>query len=284
MSVEGVANAFGQAPAAQHFDTPTDPRVTTTDDGGALAEVRPLLPSETPTKEANDNNGVPTNPVDLANANVAGDDDGSQRQEPGTTDETNVEDSKDTKEPEDKPGNNDVSPEQMQKYTQEVMTNGELGAESLKSLAEQLNTSEDVVRFTVKGMQAEAQARTTEVLDALGGAEVYQEITKWAADSLSPEDVEAFNATITSGSTEDIIKATQAIKTKYTEVNGSPTAERAAVTPPASTVPNVPAPNAPKVNSFRNMAEQMHAQRDPRYGTDPAYTQQVYDMVARSNY
>ena len=268
MPVDGVVNAFGQAPASQQFtDTVADPRISVDAGGTTVAEIRPLLASEETATDATPD--APINPVDAADLGRATEAPEAPVTEPETPETPEV------------PA---VSQEDMTKYTQEMATTGELSATSLTALATQLGTSEDVVRFTAMGMKAAQDARNAKVLEAVGGMEVYNEINAWASGALSPEDISAFNATLTSGSDEDIIGAVTKVKAKFTEVNGSPKAIQAQVTPPASSIVNTTQAAAKSAVAFGSMAEQMHAQSDPRYGVDPVYTNKVYNMAALGKY
>lgn len=179
------------------------------------------------------------------------------------------------------------TPLDMEKYINEVRTVGDLSAESISELATKLGTSEDVVKFTVAGMKAEVEKNTNEVLRVVGGKELYSEVTAWAAKSLPQADIDSYNKILTSGSPEAIIGAFMRLKAKFTEVNGSPKVQQNSLIPKSSvtsTQKQTIAVQKKTPPAFKTMEEQMKAQRDPRFGVDPKYTQRVYDMTLRSKY
>ena len=173
----------------------------------------------------------------------------------------------------------------IQPFQQELATTGQLAPESIQKLSEALNIPQDLVKYTYAGMKQVQEQKNNAVLNEAGGSEAYSQMVKWAGDVYSPEEAEAFNRALYEGNQESAIGAIQQLKRKFTEVNGSfqPKA-------PAPAAPSVPVRStgasaivgAPTVKPFGSLSELMSAQKDVRYGKDPAYTAQVYQRAAVS--
>ncbi len=174
--------------------------------------------------------------------------------------------------------------EVIKPFSEELATKGELSGDSLKALAEKLGAPLEVVELTYEGMRSRQATRNNEILSVAGGQDAYAEMIGWARTSYSSEDAEKFNAALVSGTKDEALAAIRSLKDRFTAVNGSTKAEKAAATqlPTAPVAPRAPAPAA--IVPFASFREQMAAQKDKRYGVDPAYTAEVYKRVALSKF
>ena len=104
-----------------------------------------------------------------------------------------------------------------------------------------------------------------------GGDESYQEMIAWASENLSPQDIQRYDNVIASGNYDAISFAVQALSSKYSEAMGVE----------GQLFKGKPASNTRDV--FRSQAEVVTAMSDPRYDKDPAYRQDVFAKLERSD-
>jgi hypothetical protein len=104
-----------------------------------------------------------------------------------------------------------------------------------------------------------------------GGDEGYQDMIAWASENLSKEEVQMYDNVIAGGNYDAITFAVHALKSRYTEAMGIE--GQLFKGKPASSTKDV----------FRSQAEVVSAMADPRYDKDPAYRQDVFAKLERSN-
>ena len=113
-------------------------------------------------------------------------------------------------------------------------------------------------------------AEMNSVYNSAGGEAEYNRLTSWAADNVPESKLNAFNSIIDKGNATAIQIAVAGLRSEYEAQEGyegrmlQGKAARAA-------------------NGFRSQAEVVQAMSDPRYDTDPAYRQDVYDKLENSN-
>lgn len=159
----------------------------------------------------------------------------------------------------------------------EYAENGELSAETMAKFSE-MSTS-DLVQAYIE-MQANqtpapaadlSEAEVNQVKNYAGGAESYTQLMKWAGETLPPASVEAFDSVVESGNVQAIQLAVAGVRAEYDRVNGVDGELLTGKAPTAT------------VDAFRSQAEVVRAMSDPRYDEDPAYRQDVFDKLERSN-
>ena len=161
----------------------------------------------------------------------------------------------------------------------EMNDSGELTPETVATL-EQMTAADFVdamARLEPEGDDAEPQVESTGLTDsdindiqtAVGGAEAYQQMTSWAQDNFTPQEIQAYDNALEAGDMNSINLALQALYYRYTDAVGS---EGDMIQGKASTA----------VDGFRSQAEVVRAMDDPRYDNDPAYRQDVYNKLERS--
>ena len=104
-----------------------------------------------------------------------------------------------------------------------------------------------------------------------GGEESYTSLMQWAASNLDQADVDAYDSIVDKGDVRAIRLAVSGLKAQYEAMNGF---EGDMVTGRAPRQVN---------DVFRSQAEVVQAMSDPRYDRDPAYRQDVFNKLDRSN-
>lgn len=117
-----------------------------------------------------------------------------------------------------------------------------------------------------------SDAEVNSIYSLAGGAEQYNAITEWAGQNMDPTFVNAYDRVVEGGDPASIQLALAGLMATYYENNGY---EGRMYSGGRGEVENAPA--------FRSQAEVIEAMNDPRYETDPAYRQDVYDALERSN-
>ena len=105
----------------------------------------------------------------------------------------------------------------------------------------------------------------------VGGDEAYKEMLSWAAENLTQEEIEMFDSVVGTGNKNSSYFAITALHQRYKDAVGNE-APLISGRKPTET-PNV----------FRSQAEVVAAMGDPRYDKDPAYRQDVFNKLDRSN-
>ena len=155
---------------------------------------------------------------------------------------------------------------------------GELSQETIDKFAAMDST--DLVNAYLE-MQASApqtaetpdlsQADVDSLFAEFGGQAQYEELTDWAAQSLSDGEAEAFNQVIDTGSIEQIKLMMAGLQARYTTENG---------------YEGVQLQGKPPSNSrdvFRSQQEVVDAISNPRYDRDEAYRLDVLEKLERSD-
>ncbi len=161
----------------------------------------------------------------------------------------------------------------------EYAENGQLSDETMAAFAE-MSTS-DLVNAYIE-MQGNAPAAPEPVPDLTeadvnaiknyaGGESSYSQLMQWAGASLPEASVKAFDSLVETGNLEAIQLAVGGLKAEYERVNGVDGELLTGKAPTQTT------------DVFRSQAEVVRAMSDPRYDDDPAYRNDVYEKLERSN-
>ena len=157
--------------------------------------------------------------------------------------------------------------------------NGELSKETQEQLSK-MNPAEVAAEYLKYRQQIEANqqpeedisdSQVAELRGIAGGDESYQEMIAWASETLTPQDIQRYDNVIASGNYDAISFAVEALKSKYTEAMG--VEGQLFKGKPASSTRDI----------FRSQAEVVAAMSDPRYDRDPAYRQDVFAKLERSD-
>ena len=106
---------------------------------------------------------------------------------------------------------------------------------------------------------------------SVGGEKKYNEMLKWASTNFDEAEIDRYDKVMESGNPDAAYFAVQALAAKYNDgvgVDGQLLTGK---------------PAKAQGDEFRSQAEVVRAMSDPRYDRDPAYRQDVYDKLERSN-
>lgn len=159
----------------------------------------------------------------------------------------------------------------------EEADSGQFSEETLKAL-EQMSASDIADMFLAYRQQAPesvdeyqmSEQDITEMKGVVGGEDQYNNMIAWASQNLRPEEIQVYDNVMDKGDPQAIYFAIQALNYRYQDSVGT---EGRLLTGNA----------AQSVDSFRSQAEVVRAMNDPRYDSDPAYRQDLYDKLERSN-
>ena len=115
-----------------------------------------------------------------------------------------------------------------------------------------------------------SDAEMNSIYNSAGGEAEYGRLTSWAAENLAEDKMNAFNSIVNNGEALAIQMAVAGLRSEYENQEGY---EGRMLTGKA----------AKTTDAFRSQAEVVAAMSDPRYDNDPAYRQDVYEKLERSN-
>jgi hypothetical protein len=110
----------------------------------------------------------------------------------------------------------------------------------------------------------------SEMKAVVGGDQQYDQMIGWAAQNMSPEEIQVFDSVIEKGDPQSIYFAVQALNYRYQDAVGY---EGRMLTGNAAKSQDI----------YRSQAELVRDMSDPRYEKDPAYRYDVQEKVGRSN-
>ncbi len=174
---------------------------------------------------------------------------------------------------------NNVDPWEISKHFHE--TKGEITDEMYKTL-EDTGLSRASIDSYLAGRAAESGYKTEEAKDltdaevnkiqeSVGGPDQYRKMILWASENLESNTLQTFNAMIANGNADAVQLAVNGLKAEYEAQEGYE----------GKMLTGKPAKASSDV--FRSQAEVVKAMSDIRYDRDPAYRQDIYDKLERSN-
>lgn len=116
-----------------------------------------------------------------------------------------------------------------------------------------------------------SESEVNYIKNSVGGEQQYNQLMEWAGENLDPAYVDAFNELTNNGSAAAIQLAVAGLNSQYQDQNGYE--GRMLTGREAQTSSDV----------FRSQAEVIAAMQDPRYDRDPAYRNDVFEKLDRSN-
>lgn len=152
--------------------------------------------------------------------------------------------------------------------------NGKLSDETFEKLAQM--DSKDLLEAYMQ-VQSQPQVedftadQVTEIQNFVGGEDQYNNLVGWASQNMPENFVNAFDNLISVGDPDMIKLAVVGLQAAFQESNGYE--GRMLSGKPAQT----------KQDVFRSQAEVVAAMSDPRYDRDPAYRQDVFAKLERSD-
>jgi hypothetical protein len=176
----------------------------------------------------------------------------------------------------------EVSPAQelITSASAEYYEKGELTPETMERFKEM--SSSELVETYLKMQQAQPQqqaevtrdltdAETNAIFNQVGGEASYNNLMEWASENLPDSYTKAYDDVIDKGNPYAIQIALAGLQAQFQEQNGvegNLRTGRAVVE---------------KADVFRSQSEVIQAMNDPRYDVDPAYRQDVFQKLERSN-
>ena len=161
----------------------------------------------------------------------------------------------------------------------EYAEKGELSAETMAKFSE-MSTSDLVQAYiAMQGQQPQAAEPTPDLTEAevnsiknyAGGEESYTQLMQWAGENLPEQSVAAFDSLVETGNLQAIQLAVAGVRAEYERNNG---VDGELLTGKAPTT---------TADVFRSQAEVVRAMSDPRYDDDPAYRNDIFEKLERSN-
>jgi len=160
---------------------------------------------------------------------------------------------------------------------EEFDSNGKLSDETIEALS-QLDSKELIDTYQRIQSQYEDEAPAYEPLtaenvdaiqNAVGGEEAYSQMVGWAKENFTPDEIAAYDAALEQGDLKTINFGLQAMYYRYQDAVGYD----------GEMIQGKP---AQAVDGFRSQQEVVRAMSDERYENDPAYRQDVYNKLERS--
>tara|TARA_B100000123_G_C25730814_1_gene429158 strand:+ start:725 stop:1576 length:852 start_codon:yes stop_codon:yes gene_type:complete len=121
------------------------------------------------------------------------------------------------------------------------------------------------------GVETIPPAGVQEIRDSIGGDEAYGKMVDWAVSNLPKQEISDFNDATKTMTAPQLKLMVQGLYTQYQNAMG--------VEP--NLISGRPASSGP--NPYRSTEEVKAAMRDPRYGKDVTYTQDVYARLEKSD-
>lgn len=115
-----------------------------------------------------------------------------------------------------------------------------------------------------------SDSEISEIKKIAGGEKGYQQLTEWASENLSKEDIEAFDEVINTANKAAVRFAVKALMSQYEDAVGR---DPELVTGKQSN----------QGQAYRSMAEVVRDMQDPRYDRDEAYRMDIMQKLERSN-
>ena len=194
---------------------------------------------------------------------------GSPKEEPS-------EEPEEPKEPEEKEEEESIDTSFLEKLWDEA--NDKFTDETMKELSDMdpKALAQMHLQYRAENQSKEVPPLTTETVTELkgvaGGEENYGTMIGWAKENLQEQEIQMYDKVMEGGDPLACFFAVQALKYRYDDESGT---EGRMLTGKA--------PTSTKGDTFRSQAEVVRAMSDSKYDNDPAYRQDVFNKLERSN-
>lgn len=165
----------------------------------------------------------------------------------------------------------------IEDFESEFQQNGELSEESYNKLTQAL--PKQVVDSYIEGQKALAERTSNELLSTVGGQEAFDEMSQWAAENLSKEEIEYFNKQVTSNDMTQAKWALSGLYSRYQMSTGKTPGQQKAAPP---NLVQGQSQSQATISGYSSKAEMIRDMQDSRYSSDPAFRKQVQDKLART--
>ena len=196
----------------------------------------------------------------------------------GTNDEPETDEVREQEDPSEEEVESNPTYDLLTKASEEFYANeGQISPEVMEELGK-LDSNELISAYiALQGQQGDGEApdlneqQVNDVKSFAGGEEAYTGLVDWAAENMPKNFVDAFDNLVSFGDTDMIKLAVAGLKSAYDDQNGY---EGEMLTGRAA---------QQTADIFRSQAEVVAAMSDPRYDRDPAYRNDVFEKLDRSN-
>jgi len=194
---------------------------------------------------------------------------GSPKEEPS-------EEPEEPKEPEEKEEEESIDTSFLEKLWDEA--NDKFTDETIKELSDMdpKALAQMHLQYRANNQSKEVPPLTTETVTELksvaGGEENYGTMIGWAKENLQEQEIQMYDKVMEGADPLAMFFAIQALKYRYDDESGT---EGRMLTGKA--------PTSTKGDTFRSQAEVVRAMSDSKYDNDPAYRQDVFNKLERSN-
>lgn len=161
----------------------------------------------------------------------------------------------------------------VRQLTEQVATTGTIEPEAmgkLEAAVEKAGLPKGMVQEYIQGQQAIADSFKREIFSIAGGEDGYAQLADWARQSLPEEDLRNFSDLMETGDFEKAKFAVRSLVSQYKANNRTPGKLLKGSSP------------ASGGDVFHSQEEQIAAQSDPRYRTDPAFRRQIEEKIDRT--
>jgi hypothetical protein len=183
----------------------------------------------------------------------------------------------DTTEPEEKEEEKETEVDSafLDKLWDEAQKDG-VSEETMKELEEMASTDLAKMYLDYRSENNQPVAELTEeqsvqLKAVVGGDKEYNSMIEWAKGNLNDNEINMFDEVLSRADPYSCFFAVRTLANRYLEATGSE----------GELLTGKPASN--KQDLYRSQAEVVRAMTDPRYEKDPAYRQDIYDKLERSN-
>ena len=166
-----------------------------------------------------------------------------------------------------------ISTEALAPFAEEYYAQGTLSENSFSKL-EGMGLSRDLVTAFMEGQQAVQAAELQKIYAQAGGQDAYQQALVWAAASMSPEEIAAYNDQVESGDINTASVAVRGLMAMYSQ--GSPTANNPTLMKSEPAGPG-------GASAYDSVAQLVADMQKPEYKTDPAFRAKVAQRLERTN-
>lgn len=150
----------------------------------------------------------------------------------------------------------------------EFVQTGQISAQSRAAFSKATGLPESFIDSHLEYLTMREQRAVGEIHTAVGGKAVYEEMTAWAAQNLSQDEIQTYNGAVYSGDKNLAGFAVQGLMAKYQQAMGRHPKFIAGRRPTSAGV--VP---------FQSADEWKIAMRDPRYHADESFRNEVADRL-----
>lgn len=182
---------------------------------------------------------------------------------------------------------NDVTPQENEEFMEEAerfveskgldfgtlsaeyAREGELSEDSYQALQD-AGIPKNFVDDFIDGQQARSELVQQSVYNLVGGQQQYDNMTAWAKENLSEEEVQAYNANVDLNNISTAKFAVNSLHARYQMANGS--------------APNLLQGRPTNTSSaYTSMSQVTEDMKNPKYQEDSSFRKQVHDKLANSN-